>query len=518
MREKNHHNALYCCCIADPWLETVKEIERQLNISPAYYIGWEGDHSHQITENYPDCFFQTVEDAWRGRGFPSLTYTFDVDEEVMKSISFEKNIAINMMDRLDLSRRNFTSANKDIYFNRLLKYWLTIVEQYNIDIIISPSIPHRVFDYILYIVAKIKKIEIVMFQMTHFPDSSILIRDIDSTPAYLKAYLKSHPNPSTPLREDIRKNLEKVKQDYALAIPEYMKEHQKAMDGRKFIQGMRNRLINLIHNPLEQFKKDDTYYIIKEGDFPHTTENITYERKIQTYKNIAYLKRLKASYQKISIKPDFSKKYLFVALHYQPEENSVPSGGIFGDQILIIELLNAFLSEEYTIYVKEHKVQFHPGEEGALGRNSNYYDYVRGISERVQFIDVESDPFELIDHAVATVSIGGTIGWEGIVRGTPALLFGRGWFDDMPGVFKIKSTKDLEACWQEILHAKNNISAESIENYHKNLQHFFIDAHHYKFFKKKEKRPTQESVDNITRGLTNHLNQINFFNHRPEES
>lgn len=518
MKNQTHYNALYCCCIADPWLDTVKALDKKLNISPAYYIGWEADHSHQITDSYPNCFFQTVEDAWRGKGFPKLDYQFDFNEETIKSISFEKNIAINMMDRLDLSRRNFTSVNKELYFNQLLKYWITIVEYYKIDIIIAPSIPHRIFDYILYIVAKIKHIEIVMFQMTHFPDSSILIQDIHATPTYLKNYLSKHPNPSTPLREDIQRNLEKVQQEYHVAIPTYMKEHQKAMDGQKLIQNMKHRVKNFLDHPLDQFQKDDTYYIITKDGLPHKKTNLTYQRKIQTYKNIAYLKRLKASYQKISVQPDFTKKYLFVALHYQPEENSVPSGGVFGDQSLIIELLNSFLSDEYTIYIKEHKVQFHSREEGALGRSPHYYHAINNISPRVQFVDIESDPFEMIDHAIATVSIGGTIGWEGIVRGTPALLFGRGWYEDMPGAFKIKSAEALKTYWTQILNSKNNISKTSIESYHKNLQHFFVDAHHYKFFKKKNPRPIQESVHNLLNGLENHLNQINFFNNRPKES
>ena len=511
MENSKQYNAIYSCCISEPWLDVASKMKSELNIHPAYFIGWKKDNSSEISKQHPNCFYQEVEDAWKGIGFPKLDYNFSFDEEIMKSIAYEKSIALKMMDRLDLGRNTFTYSNREIFFHRLLKYWMTITEYYQIDLIISPSIPHRVFDYVLYIVAKIKNIEIVMFQMSSFQDSSFLTNDIFNTPKYLKEYIQNNNSKNEVLRADIIEKLKQTTKDYSVAIPQYMVKQQEDADHNKFINRMKARIKNLISNPLEQFEKDDTYYIMKSDDLPNKKDNIKLCRKIAKYRNAYYLKSLKKEYSTISITPDYQKPYLFIAFHYQPEETSNPTGGIFENQILIIELLNNFLDKKYQIYIKEHKTQFYPAFDGALSRNKNYYSSIAEISDRIHFIDMKTSPFDLIDSAVATVTISGTTGWESAIRGTPSLIFGRSWYEDMPGVFKIKSVKDLEENWENILALKNNILTNDIEEYHKKLQHFFIEAPHYKFFQGRVDRTAEENCNNIFNGLKNHLERLKFF-------
>ncbi len=509
MREKKY-NALYSCCISEPWLDVVKKLDDELNITPSYFIGWEADNSHKIRDSYSECFYQTVEDAWIGLGFPDIEYRFHFDENLLKSISFEKLIALNMMDRLDLNRGSFSFDNREIFFNRLFKYWFTIIEKYNIELIISPSVPHRVFDYILYIVAKVKNIEFIMFQMTPFGTNSFIINDIDATPKYIKSYLNENRETNLVLRDDIAKKIATIKQNYEEAKPDYMVEQQKEISNHSFIEDNILRVKNLYNNPLSQFQKNSSYYIMKKDDLPYQKSYLNYERKINIYSNRRYLRRLKREYDKITIQPNYNQKYVFVALHYQPEETSIPTGGSFGNQTLIIELLNTFLDKSYNIYIKEHSTQFHPKYEGAMGRNIHFYNEILSISDRIGFIDVEADPFSLIDNSVATATISGTIGWESAIRGTPTLIFGRAWYEDMLGVFKIKSLKDLTDNWSEILKLKNSIPIKEIENYHNSLQNFFIDAVHYKSFQNENNQSNEENSINIYRGIQKHLEQIKF--------
>lgn len=510
--DKKPINALYSCCLAEPWLEVAKKLDQELNIKPVYYIGWRNDTSRDITDLYPECFFQLVEDAWIGCGFPEdIDYRFSFDEDFMKSISYEKFLAIKMMDRLDLGRNSFSFANREIFFNRLLKYWMNIVETYNITMVISPSIPHRIFDYILYTVAKLKNIKFVIFQITPFSDSSFIIDQVEQTPTYLKEYIQTHQAEGITLRQDIQEKLLTLQKDYKAAVPSYMITQQKNADKLTFVNNMSNRIKNFIKNPLTQFEKDKSYYIMRPDDLPYQKVYYTYERKLLKQKNTHFIQTLQAQYASLAITPDYTKKYLFVALHYQPEANSVPTGGSFGDQTLIIELLHQFLDEDYHIYIKEHKTQIYPNHEGAMGRNKNYYQHLLSISDRVHLIKLDSDPFELIDNAVATVTISGTVGWEGINRGTPALVFGRAWYEDMPGAFKIKSLEDLRSNWETILKMKNNISPESIENYHKKLQHFLINAPLTKFLQGRVNRPNEENAHNIVEGIKKHFERIGYI-------
>ena len=51
-----------------------------------------------------------------GKGFPNLDYKYPLDEKILKSISFEKNIAIKMMDRIDLNRYSFNFSDRQSFF------------------------------------------------------------------------------------------------------------------------------------------------------------------------------------------------------------------------------------------------------------------------------------------------------------------------------------------------------------------------------------------------------------------
>lgn len=496
-------NVLYTCCIKNPWLDIIEKLDSELGITPRYFIGWD-DGSIEIQEKYTDCFFQVIEDAWEGRGFPDLDYTYPIDEELLKSISFEQNIAIKMMDRLDLDRYSFNFSDRQSFFYYLLKKWLVILDKYEIDLIISPSVPHRVFDYILYIAAKIKKIEFIMFQMTPFGDSSFIIDDIDKTPQYLKDIIKNKDK-SVPLREDIRIRIEQVTGEYAGAIPDYMKAQSKMLKNNNIFIKLGKKIKTLVSKPSILFEKNTTYHVSKDN-MPYANKELKYKYLLKKYKNKLFLKKLQKSYNAI-VTNNYSKKYVFVALHYQPEETSTPTGGVFSDQELIVNLLDAFLDKDIDIVIKEHKTQFHPSYEGATGRSSSFYSNILKISNRVKFVSVESDPFGLIDNAIATVTISGTIGWESAIRGTPSLVFGRAWYEDMVGVYKIKTIEDLTSNWNSIINDKNNISKEDLYDYHRKLQNFLIDAPHYKAFVGKTNRRNDENIENIFNGIKNHLKE-----------
>lgn len=500
---KSSHNVLYSCCIANPWLDIVEKLEVELGLIPSYFIGWD-DGSVKIQNKYKECFFQVIEDAWNGKGFPDLDYQYPIDEKLLKSISFEENIAIKMMDRLDLDRYSFNFSDRQSFFFYLLIKWLVILDKYEIDLIISPSIPHRVFDYVLYIAAKLKNIEVIMFQMTPFGDSSFIIDNIDQTPKYLKQTIKNEID-SKVLKEDIRIRIDQITGEYSGAIPDYMKKQSQILKKDKFVGKLARKIKILVSKPNIIFEENKTYHVSKNS-MPYEDKELKYKFILKKYKNKIFLKKLQKSYNSI-ITDSYKKKYIFVALHYQPEETSTPTGGIFTAQELIINLLDSFLDKDIDIVIKEHKTQFHPNYEGATGRSLSFYKNVLKISNRVKFVNVDANPFELIDNALAVATISGTIGWESVIRGTPTLIFGRAWYEDMVGVYKIKSIEDLRKNWISIQEDKNNIKKEDIYNYHSKLQQFFIDAPHYKAFENKSDRMHKENIYNIFNGIKNHLLQ-----------
>lgn len=504
--KNNSTKCLYCCCLTDPWIDVVDRLKLEMNIEPTYFISLQ-NIIDPLMQKYDNCHFQDLMDAWNGLGFPDIEYSYSLDEELIKNIAFEELLAIKMMDRIDLKRNGFLFSDRQNYFYYLLKRWLVILDYYEINLIISPSIPHRVFDYVLYVAAKIANIEFLMFQMTPFGDSSFIINNIDSTTKQLKNFISSQQCEEMELREDMQGRINQVGQNYNDAVPDYMINQKKMLADDSLAKKLPYYAKKIIKNPLKLLKlfEENRYRYTGRDTMPYGKKEKLYEVLFNKYKNRSYLKRLSKEYNRLIDTNTTLDKYVLVALQYQPEETSIPTGGAYANQELCIEVLNDFLDDDITILIKEHKTQFHPDYEGALGRSINFYNNILSISDRIRFVSVEENPFKLIDKALATVTISGTIGWESVIRGTPAIIFGRAWYEDMVGVFKVKTKEDLGKSWKKIVKCKNSISKDSILDFHKKIQPFLIEAAHDMPFVEKSTSNTSESAKNIYNGIEKYI-------------
>ena len=500
---KSIANALYCCCIDTPWVEAAHILDREYGITPAYYIGWSDDGSN-IKKRYRDCYFQSVEDAWKGLGFPQLEYSVALDMNSLKNFGEEHLVSLRMMDRLDITRGNFPLAQREIFFYHLLRRWLVILKKFEIDILIFPVSPHRVFDYVLYIAGKMHGIKTIIFQMTPFSDYSYIVEDTNHLPIFIKDELRDLKSAKGELQDDIKKKILNLLDNYEENIPSYMKENIEKSESY-IIQYVR-KIFKVLLSPKILFEADSSYYVQKEK-LPYETDKTKFEANIYFLKNYLYLGRMKKYYESIcdEITLLLKKRFVLFALHYQPEETSCPTGGFFGDQVLLLSLLDAVLPEGVSILVKEHTSQFLPAEEGASSRFPTYYDEMKRVSSRVRFVSTSVDPFTLIDAAEAVVTISGTIGWESAIRGTPVLHFGRAWYECMPGTFRIDGKESLERAIEAIFAGELRYDMEDIMAYHEKLSGFFISAVHYKAYEGRSRRSMAESAANLAEGIVKYL-------------
>ena len=498
MTEKN---IIFICCIAKPWIKVMDKLTLH-GLTPRYVVHWRDESELYQNANFTDCFFQTVEDAWAGKGFPVDTRTTALDEEQLKSIAWYESQALIMMNRLDPTEVKMNTASRQYYFRDLVGYWLSIIKEKNIELVVSPSIPHRVFDYALYVACKIESLDYLSFQLTPFGSNSVMISDIEAMPQINADYQRGLLVPSAQVLSRVNKILE----DYQVAIPDYMKAHAK--NNKSILKPLKKIYSSLYRNIEERnfykIKQPNTYWVT-DGYLPYEKQMGWLEYIYVKFKHAFKVKKLEKSYSKIVTKTlDKSTPYVFVALHYQPEETTCPTGGSYADQILMIQLLNEVLPSNVNIIVKEHKSQFYRDQEGSAGRSQLYYSRISSIAQRIYFDSVDSDPFALIDDAIATVTVSGTIGWESAIRGTPTLNFGRAWYEGMPRAFRIKSKLDLETVFPKLCLLKNKNLHGEILHFHKLLEDSFIKATHYKSFIGKGDVSMDESVQNLTDGLLSH--------------
>ncbi|MGI0440278.1 hypothetical protein ACRE1S_07130 [Helicobacter himalayensis] len=142
------------------------------------------------------------------------------------------------------------------------------------------------------------------------------------------------------------------------------------------------------------------------------------------------LKKMKCYYKKISHKPNLKQKYIFYAIHFEPEGNTnvcVP----LQNQLTIIQMLSKALPKGCKLIIKEHPLQF------MLNQPRMFYylygfTYFKDISfykelqklPNVEFASLETPSKELINNALAVATINGTVHFESTFANRPCIVFG----------------------------------------------------------------------------------------------
>jgi hypothetical protein len=453
--------ALYNCSFADPWLKVAERLRVDHAVEPVYWIGYADDDSErQVRQAFPAAVYHPYFDAWKGvfpDGCEPGSWANAPDPDEYRGYAEHELQALQLMDRMDFDQRSFSYAERRLLFRKFIRCWTFIIDHYGIEALISPAIPHRSFDFPLYLVCRKKGIKMISFMSTPFMKSGriLSLSDLYHVPERIKLAFeqKQAAGIDPPLSEDTRGYLSRLNQCYEAAKPENFKEfnrHHKRkpsviLTGRKFLFEFLGK-----GSP---WRGSDGWFLTGVPSY-HKTDRQDVERSrsrqnlasyvAKIYRRIRYLKRLEAEYKKYVVKPDLTKKYVILALHYQPEATTAPRAGVFTDQLYVLELMSRHLPEDWSIYVKENPMQFNPMAEGNTGRSLRFYRDALTIP-RVSFVPVDADPFTLIDRSLAVFSVAGTIGWEGMVRGKPVVCFGPSWYEHYaPGVLRVRNGADLE--------------------------------------------------------------------------
>ena len=134
---------------------------------------------------------------------------------------------------------------------------------------------------------------------------------------------------------------------------------------------------------------------------------------------------------------DFNHKYVYFGLHLQPEATTSFFGGKYSDQLLAIENLACMIPDDWKIYVKEN-----PKQED-MYRGKSFYERLHLIKKAI-LVPLEINTYDLMEHCQFVASITGTMLYEAVSGGKPALMFGHFWYDRLPGVFKYSPDLKVE--------------------------------------------------------------------------
>lgn len=507
-------NVLYCCCITDPFLNVAQRLQKEKGYNPVYWVGdiqssgYKDPSEQEVKETFPEIVFHSYLQAWRGV-FPDCVeekaVSDYVDIDFLKQFSNEELQAMSMMDRLDFDRYSFCFMERERHFLNLIKKWEACIEIFKVDVVIAASTPHRVFDYVLYLLSKYKGIKYITFELVIpgrvFP---LLYFSEQSAISYLDYDYSKYYNSDVSLEtlpDDIKDSYLKLQGDYKTAIPSYMVKHVKShkQSSNMFFLFKRFMTTHKLFGKNSIFSEGHNRTIYKNKKYsledPFFSVWDWYKLRRAMLK---YDKTLRDLYMELTSEVSFNVPYIALYLHYQPEATTSPNGDIFVNQFLCVEALLKNTPNNIYIYVKEHPDQFRAHGQGHTKRIKEfYYDLIK--NPRVKLISFDVDSFTLMSNAMAVSTVTGTVGWEAAARKKPVIIFGRIWYEHYEGVLKVIDEASASQIYSFIQNYKYDEHA-LLAFLHTIASHT-IRAYHYHKYKEATGIEQEEAVNNIYNAL-----------------
>ncbi len=448
-------NVIYVTCFADPWLKVAEVLRQRHGLEPVYWIGYEDDDSETLVpQAFPDCIYQDYYYAWKGE-FPSqISKQFKetyIDIDFIKEYASFELQAIKMMERMDPDQYSFNFMERQRHYRNMIKSCSACLNYLKAEVVICDWIPHRLFDYALYLLCRFKHIKFVFLGNTQFLGRFIPLTDLSSIGDQIHTDYKNILGSGSDVQSlkaklptDVIHAYDKVLQYGRGVQTDHQSHHQiknKESSGffslaRKFVKDVTRDYRNRYFGTDGYFRNGIPTYLKQKDKSIEASHYGIIQYSLNKLKTNRFKTKLKKYYEALTVPPDHDAKYVYFALHYQPEMTTSPSGDIFVDQRLCIEVLHKHLPADCLIYIKEHPGMFYSHMEGHTARAKYFYDDLL-FYPRVRLLSSESDSIELIKNAQAVATVRGTIGWEAMVLGKPVIAFGLIWYEKYEGVLKI---------------------------------------------------------------------------------
>ena len=425
------------------------------------------DTRRRVKDKYPDVICHDQNDAIKG--IPPKEYVdlelLPLCPKILGKMSSYERVALRMLDRNDSHVNNFIHIERVRFYKKLVAYWVTVLSKLRPDCVVFQEEPHQIYDYILYAVCEVLGIKTIIFIRTALGERMFAVNSFqEGSKAIDLEYQEKLKD------EDVRDlKIPKILQDYlsairgsyedvvALHLWDQIDEVKQLMrpknnllfSAKKLYKKARNKftfdqmLVRyqfIFSNGENRFNSDQ-----KQKNKSFSNSNFTYFEYLYYMSKALLKKQINRKYYNSLVTKNLNLncKYVFCALHYQPEKTTCPLGEDFDDQIYMIKLISQLLPKGWQIYVKEHPSQFvssyaRYGEK----RNLGFYKAILKCPN-VKLVSLSSDMFSLIDNSMAVATVTGTVGWESVVREKPTLMFGHAWFKSCDGVFHISSVDDL---------------------------------------------------------------------------
>ena len=418
---------------------------------------------------------------------------FELESQFLKISDRLAFTAISVHQRLEL-------------YYQLLLFWLNFFKENGIKLIIFAQTPHTGFDNIIFFIACQYQIKTIIVSPTSIGTNCLLIEDYRQC-RQIPANFKNNRS-KTELISLINPRL------YAQAYGEGSWQRTGQNINAKVLTNNQNnvvlrslkRVVSTLHSqPIQTFR-----HLFRRS----RNSIFVFNRPLQNWQELLltasfYLKRksLITDYERLTTEVDDSRKFVFFALHYQPERTTMPEGGVFEDQFLALNILSNSLPKDWIIYVKEHPREFSLNDVRTKHfRDSKYYSRLLKIPQ-VRLVPIKQNSQELIKKSQFTASIQGTVGWESLQQHKPTMVFANSWYGACSSSYQVSS---VDECQNAVKAIKNSTSADvelDVLRFLVYIQDQLVEASFYHQQAISSDVPYEQQLKNLAIALNNFYDQ-----------
>ncbi len=388
-------------------------------------------------------------------------YKFKINDR--KKFKFYQNIFNNFSKRIYIKKNLHKKEN---LFLEMCNYHYDFIKKNNISHVVYWATPHFHFGISLFYISEILGLKQYILHET----------DIENTFIVRKNWFSLH-------RYLINKNHTKV-------LSKYLSKNQNSRKS-KIIRSLRYNdlydknffLLNFLYFVIKKIARilfiknnnDKDGYFIYLKNHPRFLEAYLRTKMLFTKLIRNYFYNYFISEKKVNL----DIKYVYFALHVEPERTVSPEGGIFHDQIRAIKLLRKSIPNNIKIYIKEHPNEFWLRDaciDTLYFKGLKFYKQLKNI-KNVTLLSNNINPDLLIKNSICTATITGTSGWEGIKMQKKTIAFGFPWYADHKNCLCIsKDDKNSINKINNFIFKRKIKDKTYTKNYIKNYNQYLVEA------------------------------------------
>lgn len=424
---------------------TVDHLSGRYGWQPAFILGLD---KKWADEKYPEAVFHNSMKLRNAQfDYSRLEKPVPIDARIITDLAeYESRLMTYMQDTTGW---NFNVDERRQHYYDLLRFWNTVIHNVKPDLYVPWTTPHVVMDYILYRLCKYYRIPMVFLQgVPLFDNGETQYFHASTSLENQSGVFEKHYTAGalSPLNDDLKKYFSLVRSKKGMPPP-YGTDFDNNI-GRYWNPDFWTKWVKVCQTTAKLALKGTLSNKIESYAWKCNRHPFDSMKSRCGYLGVVFSqerirnndRQLRRIYSEFTVKPDLHKKFVYFAATYQPE---CGVWSLYHDQHLILDLLSASIPDDWIIYYKEHPFSFQVGGKASLRRDRYYYERISRF-KNVRMIPAETDSFELIDKAQVVATPAGTVGWEAMVRGVPAMIFGHVWYQGCKSVFQIETLADCQ--------------------------------------------------------------------------